>query len=139
MLVARIDEVAPYQPGAFYRRELPCILALVGELDRFPDYIVVDGYVYLGEERRPGLGKHLYDALGGRSAVIGVAKSRFRGTPAAEVLRGRSRRPLYVTAVGVPEAEASDLVARMYGEHRVPDMLRRVDRLSKGREEAPRG
>lgn len=136
VLVTRIAEVAPYQPGQFYRRELPCILALLDELGRVPEQIVVDGYVYLGKTRRPGLGQHLYDALDGRSAVIGVAKSRFRDTPAAEILRGQSRRPLYVTAVGVPEAEVRDRVASMCGEHRVPAILRLVDRLSKRPEEA---
>ena len=137
VLVTHISGVAPYQPGQFYRRELPCILALLDELGRVPEQIVVDGYVYLGKKRRAGLGRHLYDALDGRAAVIGVAKSRFRATPAAEILRGRSRRPLYVTAVGISEAEAGDLVASMCGEHRVPAILRLVDRLSKRREEGP--
>lgn len=129
---AELDEVAAYQPGQFYRRELPCIRALVDQIERLPACIIVDGYVYLGKARRPGLGLHLYDALEGQSAVIGVAKSRFRGTPvAAEVFRGGSRRPLYVTAVGIDEAEARDRVAQMCGEYRVPTMVRLADQLSR--------
>ncbi|MGD1992306.1 MAG: endonuclease V [Anaerolineae bacterium] len=132
VVFAQVAQVTAYQPGQFYRRELPCVLALVNQLECLPEYIIVDGYVYLGPGRRPGLGKRLYDALEGQSAVIGVAKSRFRGTPvAAEVLRGGSRRPLYVTAVGIVEAEARELVAGMCGQHRVPAMLRLVDKLSK--------
>lgn len=134
VLLAQVAETADYEPGQFYKRELPCILALVRQLARLPEQILIDGYVYLGSERLPGLGKHLYDALEGQAAVIGVAKTRFKDTPAAaQVFRGGSQRPLYVTAVGMGEATARGLVARMHGEHRVPEMLRLADRLSKER------
>ena len=131
VLCAELDQVAAYVPGQFYKRELPCILALLDQLDCPPEIILVDGYVYLGSERRPGLGQHLYDALEGRSAVVGVAKTRFKDTPAAEVLRGHSRNPLYITAVGLDETEARNCVARMHGPHRIPAILRLVDKLSK--------
>jgi deoxyribonuclease V len=131
-LRTRLDAVAPYVPGQFYKRELPCILALVKCLARLPAVLVVDGYVYLGRERRPGLGKYLYNALNGRAAVVGVAKSRFKGTPtAAKVLRGGSRRPLYVTALGMSATEARRHVVSMCGAHRVPRLLRVVDQLSR--------
>jgi deoxyribonuclease V len=137
VLLTRLAEVDAYEPGQFYKRELPCILALVKRLERLPEHIIVDGYVYLGSEKRPGLGKHLYDALEEQSAVIGVAKTRFRDTSvAAEVFRGGSQRPLYVTAVGVGAAEAKGLIAGMCGEHRVPAILKLVDKLSKQPEEA---
>jgi deoxyribonuclease V len=136
--VVSIANVAAYEPGQFYRRELPCILALLGQIDSLPQTILIDGYVYLGADRKPGLGKHLYAALGGKCAVIGVAKTRFRDTPAeAEVYRGDSRRPLYVTAVGVDEADARSAVMRMHGAYRLPEMLRRADRLSKAGEPGP--
>jgi len=65
--------------------------------------------------------------------VIGVAKTAFRSaTHAAAVRRGTATRPLYVTAAGVTVAEAAKLVATMAGPHRLPDALRRVDRLSRG-------
>ncbi len=130
-LVRRIPAVEPYQPGSFYRRELPCLLAVLRELRRLPAALVVDGYTWLGESR-PGLGAHLHEALGGRAAVIGVAKTRFRGAPALEVTRGRSRLPLFVTAVGVPIAEAASDIRRMHGPFRIPTMLRRADALSRG-------
>ena len=131
VLRAEMDEVAAYVPGQFYKRELPCILALVEQLDRLPEVILVDGYVYLGSERCPGLGQHLYDALDGRSAVVGVAKTRFKDTPAAEVFRGHSRNPLYITAVGLDETKARDCVARMHGPYRIPAMPKLVDKLSR--------
>jgi hypothetical protein len=51
--------------------------------------------------------------------VTGVAKSRFRTTVhAVPVLRGSSARPLFVTAAGLPAADAADLVRRMAGRYR---------------------
>jgi deoxyribonuclease V len=132
-----VPSVAEYEPGQFYRRELPCVLALLDALDQStatssPAIVVVDGYVRLGADRRPGLGQHLFDALAGRVAVVGVAKSRFRDTPPdTEVLRGRSLRPLFVTAAGMSVDDAKTAVLSMAGRHRVPTMLRRVDQLSR--------
>lgn len=129
-VVTTIQEVAPYQPGEFYRRELPCLLAV---LARGPaaGVVVVDGYVWLAPERA-GLGAHLYAALGERTVVIGVAKSRFAGaTDAVPVYRGSSRSPLYVTAAGVSAAEAAGWVASMNGPYRVPSLLKRADQLAR--------
>jgi deoxyribonuclease V len=67
-------------------------------------------------------------------AVIGVAKTAFRSaTHAVAVRRGVATRPLYVTAAGLSLEQAAHLVAAMAGPHRLPDALRRVDRLSRGR------
>ena len=77
----------------------------------------------------PGLGKFLYDALGGEVIVIGVAKTAFRGIPPLyQLFRGGSKRPLYVTAAGVHLDLAKDFIRSMHGEHRLPTMLKRVDR-----------
>jgi deoxyribonuclease V len=104
-VVTTLDEVAPYQPGELYRRELPCVLAVL-ERGPVPEVVVVDGYVWLGPER-PGLGAHLYWALGERTVVVGVAKSRFVSATAVLVHRGDSHSPLYVTAAGVSAEEAA--------------------------------
>lgn len=119
---------ADYEPGAFYTRELPCLLGALARCAAPPTTIVVDGHVWLGVDR-PGLGAHLHRALGAATPVIGVAKNPFRGAPAHEVLRGDSRRPLFVTAIGMPGEEAARLVATMHGPHRVPTLLRLVDQL----------
>jgi len=129
-VTAHMAEVAAYEPGAFYRRELPCLLALLDRLTERPRVIVVDGYVTLGAEGREGLGAHLYRALGGRMPVVGVAKTRFAETPAeTEVLRGQSKHPLFVTAIGMASEEARAAVASMHGPYRVPSLLRMVDTL----------
>jgi deoxyribonuclease V len=124
--------VEPYQSGQFYRRELPCILAVLKSLPELAQVIIIDGYVWLGDHR-PGLGAHLYEALGQQVAVVGVAKTRFvRAEPVELVLRGRSRSPLYVTAVGMDLAEAASRIRTMHGSYRIPTLLKRVDQLSRG-------
>ena len=43
--VIQISDVEPYQSGQFYRRELPCLLAVLKSLSELPQVIVIDGYV----------------------------------------------------------------------------------------------
>lgn len=130
--VASVPRVAPYEAGALFERELPCIgavLALNGPLG----LLVVDGYATLDPGGRPGLGAYAADAFG--LAVIGVAKTPFRtATHAIEVIRGAATRPLYVTAAGgIGTDEAARIVTGMAGPHRVPSALARADRLARGR------
>ncbi len=121
-----------YMPGQFYRRELPCIAALLEQVPEKLDCIIIDGFVYLGSDREPGLGKHLRDILDEEVAVIGVAKTEFSETPeSCEVLRGKSKNPLYVTADGINEERAKFLIKSMHGEDRIPTLLKYVDRLCK--------
>lgn len=133
-LTASIAEVAPYQPGAFYLRELPCLLAVLGKVKAPLDVVVVDGYVWLSASGRPGLGAHLHEALGGGVAVVGVAKTGFHGveTFAEQVLRGASKKPLFVTATGIDPKVAAGWIRIMHGPHRIPTLLQRVDRLCRG-------
>jgi deoxyribonuclease V len=121
---------APYEPGRFFRRELPHLHAVLALIAPVPTTILVDGYVWLGADK--GLGAHLHDALAGAVPVIGVAKTQFAGATAIEVIRGASARPLYVTAVGIEAIAAADHVRGMHGEHRIPTLLRRVDKLARG-------
>jgi deoxyribonuclease V len=128
--VVRVRDVAPYEPGAFYRRELPCLLAALAAVGAPVSAVVIDGYVWLSAAGRPGLGAHLFEALGRATPVIGVAKTSFTGSAFAEpVLRGGSARPLYVTAAGAVAADAARWIGEMAGPHRVPTLLKRVDRL----------
>jgi len=61
-----------------------------------------------------------------------VAKTAFRtATHAVAVHRGHARRPLYITAAGIPGDRAAALVAGMAGPYRLPDALRRVDALAR--------
>ena len=132
-VVLAVEQVEPYRSGELYRRELPCLLEV---LEKGPpaEIVVVDGYVWLADERRPGLGAHLYRALGEKVAVIGVAKTRYSGAILAQELRrGTSRSPLYVTAAGMDATEAARHIAEMHGPHRIPTLLKRADRLCRER------
>jgi len=63
-----------YVPGQFYRRELPCLLGVLGTVQHPLEVVVIDGYVSLDENGSPGLGMYLYHALGDTVAVVGIAK-----------------------------------------------------------------
>src|ERR1044071_4096167 len=54
-VVRTVEGVMPYEPGAFYRRELPCIEVALKALSLVPEILVIDGYVWLGEGKK-GLG-----------------------------------------------------------------------------------
>lgn len=130
--VVDVDDLQPYQPGQFYRRELPCLLAVLETLADPPDVVVIDGYVWLDADGRKGLGGYLFDSLQKRVPVIGVAKTKFAtATDAVQVHRGGSVRPLLVTAAGIDVHQAAQLIASMHGEHRLPTMLKRADQLSR--------
>ena len=136
--VSDIETAEPYEPGNFYRRELPCIVSVLRMLPLLPEIVVVDGYVWLSSVDRPGLGARLYEALGRGTPVVGIAKTAFKGiesyTCVVRVLRGTSRNPLFVTAVGVEPDIAAQCVRRMAGKHRIPEILRITDRLCRTRE-----
>jgi deoxyribonuclease V len=137
-----IASIEPYVSGQFYRREMPCLLQLLTPilpmLRETSGIIIVDSYVWLGidtvnnSEQIPGLGAHLYAALGQTIPVIGVAKTHFAAaSPVMEVLRGSSQSPLYVSAVGIELSEAAQRVQNMAGEFRIPEALKLVDKLSR--------
>jgi deoxyribonuclease V len=123
---------AAYAPGEFYKRELPLLRAVIDELSPQPAVIVVDGYVWLGADRTPGLGARLFEALRSAIPVIGVAKTPYRNDGWSErVCRGKSRRPLYVTAAGMENEKAAGLISGMHGTYRMPTLLQQADRLAR--------
>jgi len=125
-----VEGVEDYRSGQFFRREMPCIVKLLDRHSLSPECIVVDGYVYLDGEREPGLGKHLYDALNGSVKVVGVAKNVFMSAPEyCKIYRGRSSKPLYITAVGIGHEQAKACVESMHGKFRIPELLKKADRV----------
>jgi deoxyribonuclease V len=121
-----------YEPGAFSKRELPVLMEALAQVEEPLAGIVIDGYVWLDANRRPGLGARLHEAIGGGTPVIGVAKTLFRSDDwSVPVVRGKSLRPLYVTAAGIPAEEAAHAVRSMHGEHRIPTLLGFADRIAR--------
>jgi deoxyribonuclease V len=129
----RLPPPAPYVPGRFFLRELPCLLAVLEAAGAVFAHILVDGYTHLKPPAVKGLGAHLADALERECIVIGVAKNPLamadRFVP---VTRGRSRRPLYVSAVNLALEQAADLVSSMHGPFRIPTLIRKADRTARG-------
>lgn len=80
-LTAAVDGLSSYIPGKFYLRELPFIIELLRYIEHPLECIVVDGYVTLGADEYPGVGMRLWQHLRGKVPVIGVAKTKFVGTP----------------------------------------------------------
>ncbi len=130
-----IDGVAQYEPGNFYKRELPCILKLLNLVQEPLETIFIDAYVWLSPTH-PGLGAHLFKALDTKIPVIGIAKSGFlilEGTTniVEYVLRGKSKRPLYVTAAGIDLKKAARIVKKLYKRYRIPYAMKESDSLAR--------
>jgi deoxyribonuclease V len=136
-IIQYIENIAEYEPGAFYKRELPCIMAILDTLDlaKF-SAIVVDSYVILDDVGKLGLGGHLYEAIQRKVPVIGVAKTQFLQNTinVVEVLRGESHKPLYISALGIEMNEAAKCVRQMHGEYRFPTLLKLLDDITKEKE-----
>jgi deoxyribonuclease V len=139
----------PYRPGLLSFREAPAVLDALRRLRTAPDLLLVDGQG-IAHPRRFGLACHI--GVLADLPTIGVAKSRLVGShdePAAErgawvplthrgerigaVLRTRTgKRPLFVSVghrIGL--ATAIDLVLRSAPRYRLPEPIRRADRLSR--------
>ena len=126
--------IEEYASGEFYKRELPCIVSLLEQIN-LPDIdaIIIDGFVFLDDKEKLGLGGRLYEYLHGKIPVIGVAKTNFAtiNQNKQKVYRGNSKNPLYVTAIGVEKDEAAKHIESMSGAYRVPTLLKQLDRLTK--------
>ncbi len=129
-----LEDIEEYKSGEFYKRELPCILSLLRKIPvNDIEVIVIDGFVYLDDKKRYGLGGHLYESLDKKIPIIGVAKSNFATIEQnkRQVIRGKSLNPLYITSIGIDIDKASDLIKIMNGEFRMPTLLKKLDSLTK--------
>ena len=132
------SEFGPYIPGEFYKRELPCIMDLLGGVD-FDSLstIIVDGFVRIEKdgEMVSGLGEHLYDEVKDWGiSVIGVAKSKFDGCEnwSIPIIRKTGSKPLYVQGIGrYTDEMAASLIKGMAGPNKLPILLQRLDRETK--------
>lgn len=132
VVTASVPAPMSYEAGAFYKRELPVLLAVLRKIAEPIGAIIVDGYVWLDRHNKPGLGARLHEALESKIPVIGVAKTQFLGDCwSATVKRGTSLRPLYVTAAGMPVEKAASAISAMHGKHRIPTLLRQVDQAAR--------
>ncbi|MEM1136563.1 MAG: endonuclease V, partial [Bacteroidota bacterium] len=116
-------EIAAYEPGAFYKRELPCLVSLINLITEKITVYIVDGYVFLGDKK--GLGYYLHKFYEEKIPVIGVAKTRFyKNNQCIEILRGESKNPLFISSIGVDLNKAAESVKKMHGAFRIPTLLK---------------
>lgn len=130
----RLPVNSEYISGQFYKRELPCILSILHSINLQPtDIVVIDGFVFLNDEEKPGLGAHLYEAIQRQTPVIGVAKSNFATLELQKraISRGESKKPLFITAIGLNLDQAAAHIKSMTGSYRLPDLLKQLDLLTK--------
>lgn len=128
----KISPVCEYIPGKFYKRELPCIIEVYKKINEDIDLIIIDGYTLIGSNK--GLGGYLYEYLNKSIPVIGVAKTYFYGVSNyVEVYRGNSKKPLYVTSIGIDLIISENIIKELSGEFRIPYILREVDKMTKNK------
>lgn len=91
IVITRTDNIALYEPGNFYKRELPCIVDVLKECWKrgyILDTIIIDGYCHMCEDDgityHKGLGARLNDYLHDNSLpctlvpIIGIAKHPYK-------------------------------------------------------------
>jgi deoxyribonuclease V len=102
----------------------------MGKLSSELHLSTIDGYVFLDGISQAGLGKYLYDSLHQSIPIIGVAKKPFKNIPHThEVHRGKSKKPLFITAVDLCLEDAKEKIHSMHGKYRIPTLLKRADQL----------
>lgn len=127
-----IYDVEPYQSGYFYKREMPCLLSLINQIEEPFDVIIIDGYVYLDGLNKAGLGKYLYDNLSCKKPIVGIAKKHFYDIPQDyAIYRSTSKQPLYITCIDFDIEIAKNFVSSLQGKYRIPDIINQVDKLSR--------
>jgi len=129
-----LSKVNKYISGEFYKRELPCILSLLKSipLDNC-EAIIIDGYVILDDNGKLGLGGYLHNTLDYKIPIIGIAKNNFSKIKHSkrEVLRGISKKPLYITSIDFDLDLAAKKIKSMEGQYRIPTLLKKVDSLGR--------
>lgn len=130
ILIEYLQGIEEYVPGQFYKRELPCILKIINKIDlSLIEVIIIDGQVFIDNNKSYGLGGHLWETLNKEKPIIGVAKKFYHNTEKVvhPVYRGSSKIPLYVSSVGIDSLKAETLVKNMHGEYRIPTVLKQLD------------
>jgi deoxyribonuclease V len=151
-----IQEVTfPYIPGLLSFREGPVVIEALDGLETVPDLILFDGQG-IAHPRGVGIASHIGVLLGIPS--IGCAKSRlvgdysepgirkgskspltYKGKIIGSVVRSRDNiRPLFVSPGHLVDIDgAVEYVLACTGRYRLPEPIRRADRLSKDRSLRP--
>ena len=131
----RIEHVEKPAKGELDLRALPWLVQLLDAHRLQPEVIVLDGFVHVDAQETPGLGRRLHDTLGGRTAVIGVSKSVFKGTDTPDqfcIFREDETPALVITSAGIDLGAAKARIRAMHGRKRVPTLMKLAARIAKG-------
>ena len=134
VIIEKLTNVAEYVPGLFYKRELPCILAVIEKINlQDLEAIIVDGHVFIDNDFGSGLGGHVWEALSHKKPIIGLAKRAFYANEKTNVplLRGSSENPIYISAIGCELKEVVEKIKHMHGKFRIPTILQILDTETK--------
>ncbi len=134
IIIKKLSKIEDYIPGEFYKRELPCIMEVIKAVDcNVLKTIIVDGHIYIDNEKKYGLGGLLWEEINKKIPVIGVAKKSFysNSETVIEILRGKSVNPLYVSSIGIDLNKSVEKIKNMKGKYRIPTILKTVDKLTK--------
>ncbi len=132
LIVEQCTRFDSYQPGYFYKRELPCLLNVLKVTPYRISTVIIDGYVWLKAPVHAGLGAHLYSAMDKQIAVIGVAKTFLEQSEhVISITRGHSLRPLFISSAGMETRRAAECIRSMHGKYRIPALLKMADQLSR--------
>jgi deoxyribonuclease V len=139
----------PYIPGMLSFREGPAIISAIKKLSQIPDLIIFDGHG-IAHPKGFGIASHIGVILD--IATIGCAKSclvgeyvdpglrkgqwqylYYKGKEVGVVLRTRDFvKPIFVSPGHKIDIKSSiDIVLNCVLRYRIPEPLRRADRLSK--------
>lgn len=130
----KVNNVTEYISGEFYKRELPCILEFLNDYSlKEIELIIIDGFVFLNDDDKKGLGAYLFESLDKSIPIIGVAKTSFHNNNknVIDIFRGNSKKPLYITSIGIELLKASDLIKNMLGNNRMPNIIKQIDTETK--------
>ena len=131
----RIEHVEKPAKGELDLRALPWLVQLLDANRLQPEVIVLDGFVHLDAQETPGLGRRLHDTLAGRTAVIGVSRTVFKGADTPEqfcIFREDETPALIVTSAGIDLGAAKARIRMMHGRKRVPTLMKLAARIAKG-------
>ncbi|MCL9807748.1 endonuclease V [Flavobacterium luminosum] len=79
------------------------------------------------------MGGYVWELLGKKIPVIGVAKNTFHSNKSTveALYRGDSNKPLYVSVLGMERAVAVTHLQNMHGDFRIPSILKVLDTITK--------
>ena len=134
IICKELTSIQKYVSGQFYKRELPCIMAIVNQISTIKiSTIIIDGHVFVDNTKKYGLGGYVWEKTERKIPVIGVAKRSFyaNSNTVKEIYRGRSKKPLYISSIGIDVDIAAHKIKNMKGTFRIPTILKQVDTITR--------